>query len=1194
MAYRAEIEIGVRGLRQLSDFKAQVERLSNEVDRVNKKKFDIGNLSTYREVLRKTNETLGDTQIQLDKAGNAVGLYKRNLDAYVTALTTSNAAQEITNRLIEKELENRGAATQALKAYNAEAAAPTQRGALTTTAGAYLRGQPKFGPEVSPEFDPVAAASRARASQLAAESIARGKKAKQDLDLVNEVADKQREIQRRALIDITNTKIDFIQKQIDAEIDGIQRVLDRSIAADKEEQDRWDRRLKAREIATKKANDAEATQRIEAEKRIATLRKEAARSIQKLEQAAIRKREDRIRRRKDAVGSAIIGGAFPLLFGQGAGAAVGGGLGGLAGGAIGGQFGFGLSLVGTQLGTIFDQTIAGAADLGKALSPLTADLDKIAEAAGFAGTETQTYIKAIEKNAGKQAALRAATQQLALTVGTEGVTALKEFGEASRDLGNSWNQLMAQMSAGLAELLKTPTRAIADALSEDAALQAGLRQTEGVIGQRAEEFRGLRARAGKVQSGQQVKDNQRLRDLRREIVALVRQENDELKKTLEATEKQQKELQKIKDSQSQKQTILEILDITERASQTSTEAVQFRERALEITTRQEERIASLRRSLEQQVASLRLQNLSREAQLRNQQESLELARLRNRLNEASSLFATSIRLDDPARKFKISLNEAAKSFNLALATAEIERSKNNRKRQLELERISLQAAQTRANISLQVQKINLDTSKQVAKLEKEIGDYNTKVSQGKFEIEKQITQLQLDRIEAETALLRLRFQAEGQISKESAEYFDKITSIVKTARKAVEDQEAPGAVGAPRTGVAGGVSFAQFNAVISDAQSLIEQLSQVQGQFIDERLVAATREFTNDIRTQTQALIEQKTPLDERLENIQQTKEVARLVAEGFSETDATQIVKGTQAFEQLNQQLVSSKIELQSYLDSFLALEEKTPAVAEAIRALQEAIRGVDESLGKTKTQSEFFISTFQKTSKLDDYIEELDKSLTDTEAQAIRVADGISNAIGNALNTAITGLIEGSTTIKEVFADLLKSVGQVLVQEGTKMIATYIAIGIARAFAGLSNGDAGSGKFAERSNKIFDGSSLYGQAPIPFKANGGPVQSGQPYMVGERGPELFVPSANGGVMRNEDMRSLMGRSPVGNAPQMSFTFETTNIGGQEFVSREQLEAAMATTRRQAANDGAKRGMNMTLDKMQNSPRTRSRIGIS
>jgi hypothetical protein len=82
---------------------------------------------------------------------------------------------------------------------------------------------------------------------------------------------------------------------------------------------------------------------------------------------------------------------------------------------------------------------------------------------------------------------------------------------------------------------------------------------------------------------------------------------------------------------------------------------------------------------------------------------------------------------------------------------------------------------------------------------------------------------------------------------------------------------------------------------------------------------------------------------------------------------------------------------------------------------------------------------------------------------------------------------------------------------------------------------------------------------------------------------------------MRNEDMRQLMGRSPAAsNAPAMNFTFETTNIGGQEFVSREQLESAMATTRRQAASDGAKRGMNMTLDRMQNSPRTRARVGIS
>jgi len=38
-------------------------------------------------------------------------------------------------------------------------------------------------------------------------------------------------------------------------------------------------------------------------------------------------------------------------------------------------------------------------------------------------------------------------------------------------------------------------------------------------------------------------------------------------------------------------------------------------------------------------------------------------------------------------------------------------------------------------------------------------------------------------------------------------------------------------------------------------------------------------------------------------------------------------------------------------------------------------------------------------------------------------------------------------------------------------------------------------------------------------FKANGGPVSSGQTYMVGERGPELFVPGRSGTIVANDKM---------------------------------------------------------------------------
>jgi hypothetical protein len=57
--------------------------------------------------------------------------------------------------------------------------------------------------------------------------------------------------------------------------------------------------------------------------------------------------------------------------------------------------------------------------------------------------------------------------------------------------------------------------------------------------------------------------------------------------------------------------------------------------------------------------------------------------------------------------------------------------------------------------------------------------------------------------------------------------------------------------------------------------------------------------------------------------------------------------------------------------------------------------------------------------------------------------------------------------------------------------------------------------------------------------------------------------------------------------------SFESTTIGGVEYVSRDQLEQAMAETRRSASRDGAQRGMTMTLDRIQNSSSTRRRVGI-
>ena len=189
--------------------------------------------------------------------------------------------------------------------------------------------------------------------------------------------------------------------------------------------------------------------------------------------------EERAQRMQRARGSAIIGGAFPLLFGQGIGAAAGGAAGGFGGGMIGGEFGFGLSLVGTQVGTLIDQFVAGAVELGQALNPLTADIEALTNATGLAATETQKFIKQIEEEAGEKAALAAATSELALIVGTDGVTALTEFGDGSLELSRQFSIAMTQMQSVLAKFLNSIGlgKGLAGAVERTNLLRAGLANT---------------------------------------------------------------------------------------------------------------------------------------------------------------------------------------------------------------------------------------------------------------------------------------------------------------------------------------------------------------------------------------------------------------------------------------------------------------------------------------------------------------------------------------------------------------------------------------------------------------------------------------------------------------------------------------------------------------------------------------------
>ena len=92
-----------------------------------------------------------------------------------------------------------------------------------------------------------------------------------------------------------------------------------------------------------------------------------------------------------SISSGLIGGGFPLLFGQGPLAATGGGIGGLAGGALGGGFGFGLSIAGTAIASRIQETI----DFQKAVDKLNVSIRATGGTSLFTAKQVREFAQAL-------------------------------------------------------------------------------------------------------------------------------------------------------------------------------------------------------------------------------------------------------------------------------------------------------------------------------------------------------------------------------------------------------------------------------------------------------------------------------------------------------------------------------------------------------------------------------------------------------------------------------------------------------------------------------------------------------------------------------------------------------------------------------------------------------------------------------
>ena len=241
-----------------------------------------------------------------------------------------------------------------------------------------------------------------------------------------------------------------------------------------------------------------------------------------------------------------------------------------------------------------------------------------------------------------------------------------------------------------------------------------------------------------------------------------------------------------------------------------------------------------------------------------------------------------------------------------------------------------------------------------------------------------------------------------------------------------------------------------------------------------------------------------------------------------------------------------------------------------------------------------------------LNAFIRKTTEDLNNLQQVAVDVSQGIGNAIGSSLVNGLQSLVTGAASIKEVFANMLKSVADVLANTAAKMIAQYIAIGIARMFAGMGGGNSGGdGLNLDLVGAYMSAEGSYtGGAFKPFK-EGGVVSRPTLGMVGEGGePEYIIPESKMRESMSRYSRGVRGPAVIPEsgvsgmsgegggtavAAPIDVRYSVERINSVDYVTADQFQAGM----RQAASQGAKQGEQQTLRRLQMSGSTRKRVGM-
>ena len=357
---------------------------------------------------------------------------------------------------------------------------------------------------------------------------------------------------------------------------------------------------------------------------------------------------------------------------------------------------------------------------------------------------------------------------------------------------------------------------------------------------------------------------------------------------------------------------------------------------------------------------------------------------------------------------------------------------------------------------------------------------------------------------------------------------------------------------------------------------------------------AQAREFATGVATQSQRAFELPTIKEIEFEasQVQDPSQRRASRAAERAEERRQRLIRASQKRIKLLEIETKSVEKITGFKDKIAAAElagdKQTAARIEGEMRISELLAKQDQTIAKInpeldQQQRTKEVIAIQEKTNLD--IAEVNaqtqrkiaKIISDDQLKALREQEAFYKRIGEVINSGIVNgiqsAIDGSKSLGESLSGILNQLGGMFLRQA---IGTF-------------------------STSTTPGTGLFGALGF---ASGGFVSGATPAVVGEAGPEYIIPESKMRSAMSRYSRGARGSAviPEGGgggtsgegggtavAAPIDVRFSVERINNIDYVTSEEFQAGL----QQAASQGAQRGQQLALTRLQQSPATRRRLGL-